>query len=256
MIARHMHSTFEFHFIVSGACKVIHDGGEFDVSAGEFYLTAPSVYHEQRDLNCQACIEYSINCDLALTDDSPSEAMRLVTCFSESPCKPFKDSSGIIRLFNRALSEAYYCKPGFYNNVKCLAAMILTASARSMSPGSSSQYRYPARLHKDDYRLVRIKRFIEDNIFNPISVKDIASYMYLSDKQVCRIIKENRGMSTKEFIMKLKLQKAKELLKESSLPVKQISQSLGFSSEYYFSQFFKREEGYPPGDFRKNVQNV
>ena len=45
-ISRHTHSSYEFHLVASGGCKVILDGGEFIAREGEFYLTPPGVYHE------------------------------------------------------------------------------------------------------------------------------------------------------------------------------------------------------------------
>ena len=62
-------------------------------------------------------------------------------------------------------------------------------------------------------------------------------------------------MTTKELIQEAKFSKAREiLLQRQDLSIREISEMLGFSSEYYFNQFFKRKEGYPPGIFRSNVQ--
>lgn len=256
VISRHMHSSFEFHFIASGSCSVLHDHGQFHVGPGEFYLTAPFVYHEQRGIGTGEIIEYSLNCDLKRMDDTPTEFSQLLEVLSAALCKPYKDSYGAIRLFHKALIESYSQNLGFFNNIRNLVPMILTSAARSIGKNIPLKYEIPLKKRKDDYRLIEIERIIEDNLSNPLSTKDIATHMYLSDKQVCRIIKEKKGLSTKEFISQIKLQKARELLRETNLPVKQISDMLGFSSEYYFSQFFKRTEGYPPGIFRHNVQNV
>lgn len=255
-IKRHMHSSFEFHFIASGACRVIHDDGEFETSKGEFYITAPSVNHEQMGVKGKKLIEYSINCDLHLADDKPSEAKHILSALSEVPCKPFKDTLGVIRLFRKALNEAYYQNLGFYNNIKSLLVMIISMTARMTGCNPPAVYKFPLKTGKNDYRLGQIQKFIEDNISNPINTTDIARYMFLSDKQVCRIVKESMGISTKELIELIKLQRAREFLKDTNLSIKQISNLLGFSSEYYFNQFFKRKEGYPPGIFRKNIQNV
>lgn len=255
-IARHTHSSFEFHFIASGSCKVIHDGGEFVINAGEFYLTAPSVYHEQKSTGTGKFIEYSLNCDLKLEEDKPSEAKQVYTVLSKTPCRQFKDSQGIIKIFYKALNEAYHQDFGFYNSIKSLIVLILFSAARTICPNLHINNLTPLKKQKDDYRLTQIERFIEDNLSSNISPIDIASVIHLSDKQVCRIIRERKGLSTKELIMQIKLQKAKQLLKETNLPIKQIAYELGFSSEYYFNQFFKREEGYPPGVFRVNIQNV
>lgn len=101
----------------------------------------------------------------------------------------------------------------------------------------------------------QIERFIEENISTPVSTSSIATYMHLSQKQICRIIKESKNMSSKKFVNNIKLSRAKELLKNSSFNITQIADMLGFSSEYYFNQFFKTLEGYPPVKYRSNVHN-
>ncbi|WP_202849494.1 AraC family transcriptional regulator [Clostridium thermosuccinogenes] len=253
-INRHTHSSYEFHFIASGGCSVVLDDGEFEAKEGEFYLTAPGVFHEQRSIGDGKMVEYCINCDINLTDDAPSEEKFILEILRDTPCRSFKDAHGSIELFNRALEEAYYQHAGYYTNIKSLATMIITAASRAMSESVPIRYSVPLKNRKSDYRIEQIEKFIDDNISNAITVGDVAKYMHLSEKQVLRIVREAKGTSVKDLIVKSKFQKARELLRETDLSLKQISDMLGFSSEYYFNQFFKREEGYPPGCFRYNTQ--
>lgn len=261
IIKRHTHSTFEFHFISSGACRVRLDNDEFRVGAGEFYLTAPGVYHEQSGTSSEGLIEYSINCNLKPFKDTPSEINQILKILKDTPCKKLADSGGAIALFNQALEEAYAQNIGFYNNIKSLVVMIIVGATRAIATrpqvgDSAPDYSIPLKNKKDDYRLAQIIKFITDNIDSSISTKDIAKHVFLSEKQVCRIIKEHKGVSTKDLILQYKLDKAKELLQQTDLSIMQIAERIGFSSEYYFHQFFKREEGSPPGVYRRNVQNV
>lgn len=255
-IKRHTHSTFEFHFIASGSCQVHLDDDQFQVGAGEFYLTAPGVYHEQSGTGRDGLIEYSINCNLKPLDDTQSEIHQILKILKDSPCKKLPDRYGLITLFNQALEEAYSQNIGFYNNIKSLVVMIIIAATRAIAGDITPEYAVPLKNQKDDYRLAQITKFITDNIESPISTKDIAKHVFLSEKQLCRIIREHKGVSTKDLILQYKLDKAKELLLQTDLSIKQIAERLGFSSEYYFHQFFKREEGYPPGVYRHNVLDV
>jgi len=253
-IKRHTHSSYEFHFVAEGQCKVILDSGQFIAKEGQFYLTPPEIYHEQRDYG-EKYTEYSINCDFFKKQQQITEADVLFEILSLATCKAFNDKYNILSLFNTALEEAYYGEVGFHNNIRNLASMIITLSARGMNENKlKSEYLVPEKMEKDAYRFKLIEKFIEDNLTNNITTKHLAGFMFLSDRQVYRIIKEKTGKSSKEFINKKRLKRAKELLKNSDLKIKEIAEILGFTSEYYFSQFFKREEGYPPGTYRINVQ--
>ncbi|SHE36708.1 transcriptional regulator, AraC family [Caldanaerobius fijiensis DSM 17918] len=257
-INRHTHSSFEFHFVSSGACIVVLDDGQFVAREGEFYVTAPGIYHEQKSIGNGHYVEYSINCDFKKMkmDNGFSEADNILKVLSSASCIPIKDCYNAIEYFNLALEEADNQKIGFYNNIKCLASIIITMATRAISKNSVVTYNVPLKAKEDDYRFTMIEKFIEDNISSNITTVDIANYMHLSDKQVCRIVRKKTGGSTKSLINSIKLKKAKDLLKNTGLSIKEIANVLGFSSEYYFNQFFKREEGYPPGVYRNNVKNV
>lgn len=255
-INRHRHSSFEFHFVASGGCKVILDDIEFNVSSGEFYVTAPGIYHTQVSNKSEEYIEYSLNCDIKIADEWISEEKQLIDILQVSQCMSYKDIHHIIKLFETALEEAYYKRIGFYNKIKSIVQMLLIESVRGIRKNTEISYEVPMKYKKYDYRFLQIERFIVDNLNNTITTKDIAAYMHLSDKQICRIIKLNKGISTKEYICKLKFVKAKELLKNTQYSIGQISEILGFSSQYYFNQFFKTREGFSPTRFRKNIHDV
>lgn len=255
-ISRHMHSSYEFHFIAAGKCKLILDHAEYVVGAGEFYLTAPGVYHEQQSDGEEPLIEYSLNCDLQLLAKENGEVSYIAQILSEAPCKPFMDTEAIMELFDLALQEAYNQNIGYYSSIKSLVTLMLMRTARILGYTAGVVYEVPVKQKKNDYRYLQMKKFIEDNVGTLLTTLDIAAYMHLSEKQVCRIIQDYEGMTTKQFITDVKLKKAKEFLKQDQLSIKEIADRLGFSSVYYFHQFFKTHEGYPPGMFRRNLQNV
>ncbi len=253
VIERHTHSSFEFHFVYAGSSLVELDNGSFTVREGEFYLTAPGVYHRQH--NSKGHVEFSINCELSVLEDRDSEAGYLVTALENASCKPVADIAGATGIFYLALKEAHYQNTGFYSSIQALTILLLAAAVRAIAGSTPAQYAVPKKHKKNEYRFTQILDYIRGNIAMPISTADISRYMFLGEKQISRIVKEASNMTTKELIQDIKFQKAKVMLIERpDLTIRQISESLGFSSEYYFSQFFKRLEGYPPGHFRSNVR--
>ena len=253
LIDRHTHSTFEFHFVYAGSSLVELDGGSFTVREGEFYITAPGVFHRQ--YNYSGYVEFSLNCELTRTEADDSEAGYIIDLLRRTPCRPFADTAGACGLFIKALKEADCQYAGYYGNIRSLIILLITASVRAINKSAPANYAVPVKQKKDEYRFLQIRNYIRDNISLPVTVTDIANYMFLSSKQVSRIIKEASGMSAKELIQEYKFREARKMLIEQrDLTIRQISESLGFSSEFYFNQFFKRKEGYPPGVYRDNVR--
>ena len=109
-------------------------------------------------------------------------------------------------------------------------------------------------INEPNYRMTKIEEFIEANISKNIRPSDIAKRLNLSEKQISRIVYAYKGFSTKKFITRTKLHRAKELLVSSDISIKQIAGQLGFSDEYYFSAVFKIHEGVPPGVFRTSMK--
>ncbi len=267
-INRHTHSSYEFHFVAKGKSRVLLDDGVFVAEAGTFYITAPGVFHEQGSEKGSVYTEYSLNCDfqkisqLQTKPDETADSVKtemdlIIETLKLAPCRSYPDKYSIAKMFEEALREAYEEKVGFYNEIKSLAVFMIIKAARTVCSGNQLlKSVVPKKLKQDEARYRMIEQFIEDNIQNTIRTSDISQYMHLSEKQVGRIVRSKNNCSTKELIMLVKLKKAKELLKQSNLTQKEIANALGFTSEYYFNQFFKREEGDAPGSFRANTQNV
>lgn len=91
-----------------------------------------------------------------------------------------------------------------------------------------------------------IKRSFQNKIYlNEIGKKSGLSYV-----QFLRRFKAYTGVSPAEYVMTLRLQKAKELLTNTELQIRQIAYYCGFENEYYFSNFFKKQTGISPTSFR------
>ncbi len=247
---RHNHSFFELHLIKEGETGVKLDDGGFTARAGEFYLNAPGVYHEQFTGKDRA-IEYCLGFSVVRDKNIGTESAALFGILNETPCSLFKDTQGVTDLFDTALEEAYSKRLGFYNKIRDIASLIVVNTAQSMCEKQPAEYEVPLKSSKGDYRYAQIEKFITDNITTPITVRQLADFIRLSEKQVTRIVRKNAGIGAKDLIIRSKIRKAKEMIKNTSFAINEISEALGFSSEFYFSQYFKRYNGCPPSYLRK-----
>ncbi|MDP3178368.1 MAG: helix-turn-helix domain-containing protein, partial [Spirochaetaceae bacterium] len=71
---------------------------------------------------------------------------------------------------------------------------------------------------------------------------------------VGRIIAARTGYTTRTYIAKAKLRRAKLLLGTTDITIKKLAEDLGYCSEYYFSSVFRLHEGYPPSVFRSSMR--
>lgn len=112
----------------------------------------------------------------------------------------------------------------------------------------TKQAKFNADVSGDLYLCIR---FIRNNTHQPLSVRDVAKYAHLSVRQLDRKFSSDLGFCPKEFIMRCKLEEAKEMLTYTNKSLNEISQILCFSSQSYFNNVFKKHFNMTPGEFRK-----
>lgn len=92
--------------------------------------------------------------------------------------------------------------------------------------------------------------YINSNYQNKITVENIADYVNMSASQFARQFKKQAGTAPYGYLLGVRLTKAKELLKNTSLPISEISYLTGFADESNFIYFFKKREKISPLKFR------
>ena len=83
-----------------------------------------------------------------------------------------------------------------------------------------------------------------------IPIKEFANYAGLSETHFRRLFKEHVGCSPKDFIISLRISKAKEYL-STGVSIKETAARLGFNDPFYFMRLFKKVSGSAPGKFIK-----
>lgn len=106
-----------------------------------------------------------------------------------------------------------------------------------------------------DERVELAKQFIRDNIEEPLQVGEVASYCYLSEKQLTRIFQKFEEMTIASYIRIEKIKHIESLLANGELSISDICERMKFPTESGFNAFFKRYNGMPPGEFRKMITN-
>jgi len=99
--------------------------------------------------------------------------------------------------------------------------------------------------------LNKVNSIIEENISNEqFGVSELASAVDMSRSNLLRKIKKITNLSASQYIRKIRLEFAMELLKETSLTASEVSYKVGFNSTSYFIKCFHDEYGFPPGKIK------
>ena len=94
--------------------------------------------------------------------------------------------------------------------------------------------------------------YIKEHFSEALTVTEIADYAALNSQYMMRIFKKQTGISVLEYVTQCRMEKAKELLKNTDWNNELISENLGYASSGYFIKLFKKTFGVTPREFRKN----
>lgn len=103
---------------------------------------------------------------------------------------------------------------------------------------------------KHNDKLSDVFTFINDNALNKLSMDEICEKTHISKYHLCRIFKENMGVTITEFIKNRRLSVAKQLLINSQLKITEIAQKCGFCDSSFFTKVFTKEFSITPTEYR------
>lgn len=163
----------------------------------------------------------------------------------------FVFSPALRELTHTFIRECSARQPGYTLMLESLsvqAAILLLRESRHNLSSSSFQ----SREHQDHKCIAKAIEYIMDNYQNKMSLFDLAGVTNYSPYHLLRLFKKHTGRTPFEFLLDVKVEKAKTLLKKTDYTITEICNLAGFSSNSYFSQVFKKKTGVSPSQYKLN----
>ncbi len=95
------------------------------------------------------------------------------------------------------------------------------------------------------------KQYIESNYMKPITLDGVSSYVGFNTTYFSTVFKKETGNTFLEYLSNIRMNKSKELLKETNKNISTICEEVGYSDVKYFTRSFKKYTGLKPNEFRK-----
>ncbi len=114
--------------------------------------------------------------------------------------------------------------------------------------GALSEQRKRSR-NVDDY-IDRAADFIHYN-YRTIDVGDVVNFIGFSRGYFTTAFRKRKGMSVQEYLLKVRMQRAKELLAGTNLQIQEIGKMAGYEDQLNFSRIFRKYEGISPSEYRR-----
>lgn len=249
----HMHTIYELHCISEGNGILYTQNEKYSMTAGTTCLTGPEVYHGQSSGVENPVDEYCVRFNLEYKPQSgsdPSET-RLIKSITDNPFFVTHCDIEILQIVKEMLAEACSKLPGYKKALEILFCELLLKLSR-----------FCANIEKPD-KVVQldkpgisdVKSTLDSMFFSydkAPSVEEIIEKMNISRRHFSRLMQKYYGMSYTEKITELRIEYAKQLLRDTDMSVSDIAQAVGYSSKQQFWRSFKRYTGMNPDEFRNS----
>ena len=100
--------------------------------------------------------------------------------------------------------------------------------------------------HAENPSAEKMKRYIAENCTQPLTVSEVSKFMNLNVVYCGALFKKHTGETILEYVNRLRINYAEELIKSGEFSITQIAEQVGYKDVYCFSKAFKRLRGFPP----------
>lgn len=239
----HHHTNFEIHIVMDGSASYEIENKIYRITSEHFLLLPPYTKHRFIESEAQT-VKYSFVFTFA-----PGQLKKMILPEQLTPvfAPATKEMISALHFIHAEFDRHKSISDILIENRVLESIFIylrhLGLQEETAEPNESTS----------DVRLQLAKQFVIENIEQNISVEDLAQYCHLSSKQLTRLFHQEEQITPLTYIKRQRLLHVKKLLANKTLPLHEISEMMHFSSEYYFHAFFKKEEGMPPGAYRKMI---
>ena len=237
------HSYWELTYVDKGELLTTIDGVSYHLKQGDLIFYAPMQFHTQSTFEKISSSYLTINFKMNFNHAD-------LLCNKIFSLK--RDSYFIVtRLIEELSNDNLYSNDLSLCYLKQLIIQMLRLdnSHFHSKPTTHMQQTYENELLND------ILLYIDDNIYEKISVSTLCEHFCISTSMLHSLFKKNMNNTAKNYINELKLSKSKELIRNSTHTLSEISEMLGFSSIHYFSKKFKSYFNISPTEYSKSIYN-
>ena len=122
----------------------------------------------------------------------------------------------------------------------------------SVPEALSDDYGY---IPDSEARFNRIMDFIKNQYNSQLSLSKLGNRFSLNKNYICYLFKKYTGSTFSKYLATIRVEKSKQMLESSDIPIQIIAEKTGFADAYYFNKVFKSVCGIPPHKYRMLVKN-
>jgi AraC-like DNA-binding protein len=237
---------FKIHYVNSGKGTFVCADQTYSLSKGEAFLISPNIpcfyKADHEDPWTYSWVAFNgLHAEMYIKRTQLSHKNPIIRC-KEELVNPIEDCfQQMFEARHHEVSRDMKLLSSFYSFLAMIVDTVEHQGAMALTNDTKEQY------------INQAVGYIEANYSNNITIEDIAKELNLNRKYMSKLFKEFIGWSPQHYLMRYRMNRACNLLKNPLLQIGEISQSVGYQDQLFFTRIFKSLVGCSPTQYRKNL---
>ena len=234
-------SSYLFFIVRSGSGTLTYDGDIYNLHSGHcVFIDCKKPYSHETSENLWNLSWVHFNGPTAANIYQKYIERGGLPAFSPSSLDLYEQEYD--NLYNIAVSSSYTRDMEINAGLANLLTLLMTDSwhPEEAQPGTKKTV------------LLDVKTYLDENYAKKITLDDLAERYFINKYYLVRSFKEQFGISVMDYLLGVRITKAKNLLRFSKMSAEEIGLSCGIGDQYYFSRVFKKVEGISVREYRKS----
>lgn len=239
--------SYIFRLQTEGASTLIINGKVLRAEPGDLMLLEPGDMYDLRVAmeegvaaeQQEASGDYYVFCEGTWVDQWWRRAVR-------PKLSRIVNDSRLLGIWNQLILEKRRLDGGEAELVSSLVIALCLMLDRALEEVK------PLANGRTSFVAVRLRHYIEEHALQPLTLEEVAAFAGLSISRTTHLFKEHYQISIMQYVMKIRLAAATELLRLSPMTLEQVAVAAGFGSYPYFHRVFRARYTMSPGAYRQN----
>ena len=242
------HQFFELTYVDTGVLYTEVDGVSYTLNEKEMMIYGPGQFHRQHTGENQSVSYVTI---LFRMDNAGAESDRNWQTLLLNKVYPYNKKT--YTLMKNLVQESSGDMPYRDSLMLCLLTETIIRLLQSHYVPTDVTSASVARQNYRDELFEQIIAYVEDKIYEPLTIAEICQEFSISRSSLQLLFKNAVDQSPKKYISDMKLERSKLMLRENKYTVSEISLRLGYSSIHYFSNAFTQKYHISPSEYAKRI---
>lgn len=233
----------KLYYIRKGECELVIDGKTYHALPGMLFFIPAHVRHSYYHINDNHVEKYWMHFDLNVGESQTFQSLGLPYFV----CVP--ESEALDGQFQEIISLSRQMDPA--SRIQEKAAILKLVSSYFQLAQTAGYDAAADAAPSSETDIQRVIQYMNRHLSDKLSVSELAGLLHVHPNYFIRLFKTYMGMPPLRYQNMLRIERAKSLLENTSLPVSEIMHQVGFEDRSTFSRFFRHYTGYNPMQFRK-----